>query len=321
MGIRDKRSMDITVVKQQIQKKEPQHFYIFVGEEVEVMRIYINKIAECIGVKPTYADDMANIVPKLSSNSFLSVPQCYVIREDKEFIKSDAVQDFVDEKIQNKNIVILCFYSLDKRTKFYKAYNDSIVNFERLNERILSSYLAKEIDLSKRNMQTLMEICEFDYGRCLLEIDKINLYHSAHRLPINYSNSVFEDFVKDGTIYTPPYDAIFDFVDAVLKRKVKLAYNLYQQCVDVGEHMLTILSVLQSNARALLQVQSCTSKDIANSTGLTGFQIKLAKERCGIYRNRELVTMLKLIQKVEKGIKTGEIEESISVEYVLVNVL
>ena len=70
--------MDITAVKQQIQKKEPQHFYIFVGEEVAVMDMYINKIAECINVKPTRADSVVDIMPKHTTNSFLSVPQCYV---------------------------------------------------------------------------------------------------------------------------------------------------------------------------------------------------------------------------------------------------
>lgn len=168
--------MDITVVKQQIQKKEVQHFYIFVGEEIEVMKVYIDKIAECINVKPTRADSVADIMPKLTSNSFLSTPQCYVIREDNEFIKSDAVQDFVDEKIQNQNIVILCFYSLDKRTKFYKAYNSSIVEFNRLNERNLSVLIAQKIQLSERSTKMLMEICEFDLGRIYLEIDKIKAY-------------------------------------------------------------------------------------------------------------------------------------------------
>ena len=309
--------MDISVVKQQIQKKEPQHFYIFVGEEVEVMKIYINKIAECINVSPTYADSVLEIMPKLSSNSFLSVPQCYVIREDKDFIKSDAVQDFFDEKIQNQNIVILAFYSLDKRTKFYKAYNDSIVNFERLNERILSKYIAQKIDLSERNKQTLMEICEYDLGRIYLEIDKIKCFMRDILVP----NDAFEVLLKSGAIYEPPYDAIFDFVDAVLKHKMKLAYNLYQQCQDIGESNLALLSVLYNNAKSVLQVQSCTSKDIAKTTGLTGFQIKCAKDKCGIYSNRELVNMMRLIQYTERSIKTGEIDEAVSIEYVLVNVL
>ena len=313
--------MDITSVKQQIQKKEPQHFYIFVGEEVAVMDIYIRKIAECINVKPTRADTIVNILPKLTSNSFLSVPQCYVIREDTDFIKSDAVQDFVDNKIQNKNIIILAFNSLDKRTKFYKAYNNSIVYFERLNEQILSKYIHKEIDLSERNTRMLAEICEYDLSRIYLEIDKIKSYHGAHKMPNGYYDSIFEDLVKEGVIYEPPYDAIFDFVDAVLKRNIKLSYNLYRQCQDIGESNLVLLSVLYTNAKAVLQVQSCTSDNVSKTTGLTGFQIKCAKEKCGRYRNRELVDMMRLIQRVEKGIKTGEIEEPISVEYVLVNCL
>ena len=312
--------MDITAVKQQIQKKQPQHFYIFVGEEVAVMDIYINKIAECINVKPTRADSVADIMHKLTGNSFLSVPQCYVIREDTDFIKSDVVQDFVDEKIQNQNIVILAFNSLDKRTKFYKAYNDSIVMFERLNEQILSKYVHKEIDLSERNTRMLIEICENDLSRIYLEIDKIRTYTSCGEKSKTHDQA-FEQLVRNGVIYEPPYDAIFDFVDAVLKRQVKLSYNLYRQCQDIGESNLTLLSVLQSNAKSTLQVQSCSSKDIANSTGLSGFQIKLAKERCGYYKNRELVDMMRLIQKVERSIKTGEIEESVSIEYVLVNCL
>ena len=215
--------MDITVVKQQIQKKEVQHFYIFVGEEIEVMKVYTDKIAECINVKPTRADSVADIMPKLTSNSFLSIPQCYVIREDNEFIKSDAVQDFVDEKIQNQNIVILCFYSLDKRTKFYKAYNSSIVEFNRLNEQILSKYVHKEIDLSERSTRMLIEICENDLSRIYLEIDKIKTYSECNKL--TYEASLTE-LINAGTIYEPPYDAIFDFVDAVLKRKVILMRKL-----------------------------------------------------------------------------------------------
>lgn len=307
--------MDITTVKQQIKNKQPQHFYIFVGEEVAVMDIYINKIAECINVKPTRADAVLDIMPKLTGNSFLSVPQCYVIREDTDFIKSDAVQDFADEKIQNQNIVILAFNSLDKRTKFFKAYNDSIVYFERLNEQILSKYIHKEIELSERNVRTLIEICEFDLSRIYLEIDKIKSFAKDN------FDAAFLKLVKEGVIYEPPYDAIFDFVDAVLKKQVKLAYNLYKQCQDIGESNLTLLSVLQSNAKAVLQVQSCTSNDIAKTTGLTGYQIKLAKEKCGHYSNRELVNMMRVVQNVERGIKTGEIEESISIEYVLVNCL
>lgn len=137
---------------------------------------------------------------------------------------------------------------------------------------------------------------------------------------ISYDEA-FEILVKDGTIYEPPYDAIFDLVDAILDRKVNLTYNLLGQSYAVGEATFIMLSVLYNNTKALLQVQSCTSKDISKSTGLTGWQIKNAQRHLGKYRIGELVSLLKTIYKVQNGIKTGEIDEDIAMDYILTNIL
>ena len=47
----------------------------------------------------------------------------------------------------------------------------------------------------------------------------------------------------------------------------------------------------------------------------------LTKDKVGKYTTGELVKILKLIQKIEEGIKTGLIEETISLDYLLVNIL
>lgn len=140
------------------------------------------------------------------------------------------------------------------------------------------------------------------------------------QVTLNYDKA-FEELVEQGAIHVPPKDAIFDFVDAVLRRQVSRAYNLLEQCYAVGEANMVILSVLYTNAKQLLQVQSCDSRDIAKSTGLTAWQIKCAKERVGHYRIGELVYILRKIQSIQKGIITGQIEDSMSVEYLLVNIL
>lgn len=311
--------MNIGTVKQQIKDKQPKHFYVFTGDEVAVMDIYINKIAECIGVKPTRADSVIDIMGKITGNSFINSCGCYVIREDTDFLKQEKVwQDFVDEKIQNNNIVILCYNSLDKRSKFYKQYKSILTEFERLNEQILSKYIAQKIDLSTHNTYTLMELCEYDLSRIYLEIDKIISYSKYARVDCN---KAFEILLVSGVIFEPPYDAIFDFINAILKRDKKLAYNLYQQCKDIGEPTIRLLTVLHNVAKQVLQVQSCESADISKSTGLTPYQVKCAKALVGHYKNRELINIMKVVRKVEKGIKTGEIEDSIAMDYVLVNVL
>ena len=134
-------------------------------------------------------------------------------------------------------------------------------------------------------------------------------------------DEVFEKLVDEGVIYVPPADAIFDLVDAILKRQINRVYDLLYQSYAVGEANMVILSVLYNNAKQVLQVQACDSSDICKTTGLTQFQVKCAKERLDYYSIGELVDMLRLIQKIQKGIITGEIDDYMAVEYLLVNIL
>jgi DNA polymerase III delta subunit len=134
-------------------------------------------------------------------------------------------------------------------------------------------------------------------------------------------NEAFEKLLKDGTIHQFPKDAIFDFVDAILDRKVNQVYDLFRQCQAVGEGTLVMLSVLYNNAKAVLQVQSCDNKDVTGTTGLTGWQIKCAKSHLNKYEIWELVDMLRLIQKLESGIKQGIYDDEYVMDYLLCNIL
>jgi len=134
-------------------------------------------------------------------------------------------------------------------------------------------------------------------------------------------DKAFEILLADGTIYREPKDAIFDFVNAILDRKVNKAYTLYEDCKAINESTFAILTNLFNNAKAILQVQTCTSKDIAKTTGLTGWQIMNAKQHLDVYSNTELAGLLKLIQHCEQAVKTGTMEEEFVIDYILVRVL
>lgn len=134
-------------------------------------------------------------------------------------------------------------------------------------------------------------------------------------------NEAFEILVKDGTIYEPPYDAIFDLVDAILDRKVNRAFDLLQQSYDVGEATMVMLSVLYNNAKAVLQVQTYQGNKITEGTGLTGWQIKNAKPHVGKFATEELIYIVQLCQKLESGIKTGRMEDEFAMQYLLTHIL
>lgn len=312
--------MELSSLHAQLRARQLQDFYIFTGPEWAVQKIYIEQIAKISGNETFRVDEFSEIYGKLKSKGFLSKNYVYIIRDDKDIMNNEKVQRQIKDGLLGKNILVYLITNPDKRTKFWKAYKDTIVEFEPLKPAILKKYIQREINLSDKNLNKLMEVCEYDYGRCLLEIDKVNEY-------VNYlghaktHDGAFQKLLADGTIYTPPKDAIFDFVDAILDRKVNLSYNLFEQCKAVGEATMVMLSVLYNNAKAVLQVQSCESKDISKSTGLTGWQIQNAKKHLHKYSNGDLVYMLKLIHKCEKGIKTGKIDEKYVMDYVLGEVL
>lgn len=309
--------MEVADIKAHIKTKQFKPLYIFSGTEWKVQRIYIDTISTASGRPLYYVDSIADIYGKLNNKSFIKNASVYVIRDDKEIIQNEKLQAQL-ETLLGDNILILLLTTVDKRTKFYKTYKDLIVEFTALKPDILCKYLQKEIDLSNTNCNKLMEACEYDYGRCLLEIDKIKNYAKATKAE-DMSNNVFELLLFNGTIYQPPKDAIFDFVDAVLDVQLNETFNLYRQCLEVKEAVMVMISVLYNNARAVLQVQSCESNDISKSTGLTGWQIQNAKKHLHKRSTGELINILKICQECQQGIVTGTIEEEFVMDYILVN--
>ena len=319
--------MDVATLKAKIKTKQLPSYLIFSGDEWKVQQIYINQIAKVTGKEIKRIDDVASIYGKLKNRSFVQNGVIYIVRDDKELMNSEKLQQQISAGLLGDNMLIHLLTTVDKRTKFYKQYKDTIVEFEPLNDVVLKKYILKEINLSESNTQRLIDICEHDYGRILLEIDKIKRYVSTdmplfgHGKDSTEEDCCFEMLLKDGTIYEPPYDAIFDLVDAILDRKVNKAFDLLQQSYDVGEATMVMLSVLYTNAKAVLQVQTYHGDKITEGTGLTGWQIKNAKSHVGKYSENELIYIVQLCQKLEGGIKTGRMEDEFAMQYLLTHIM
>lgn len=310
--------MDASVVKSYIQTGNIPRFLIFTGPEWVVQNIYIDKIAEVLGLQKKRVESISDIYGTLNSRNIFAKNSLYVIRDDKEITGNEKIQTQLKEGLLKDNYLILLLTVVDKRTKFYKQYNSQIIEFNTLKPMVLKKYIQKEIDLCDSNIDKLMEICEYDYGRCLLEIDKIKNYSSVKSSP----DDSFLHLLKDGTIYQTinEKDVLFDFVDAVMNRDSHCFY-LYELCNYVGHKALPIMTLLYNNAKALLQVQSCPTGNISKTTGLTVWQIEKVKPYMNKYRSGELVNLMRLIRQCEKGIKTGQYEEQLVIDYILINTL
>lgn len=167
--------MDVSTLKSHIKLKTIPTFLIFSGPEWKVQEIYIQQMAKVTGKEVKRIDSVSSIYTYLRNRSFVKQSFIYIVRDDKELMQNEKLQAKI-ESILGDNILIHILTTVDKRTKYYKAFKASIIEFETLSDAMLKKYALKEIKLSERNLQRLIDICEHDFGKILLEIDKIKNY-------------------------------------------------------------------------------------------------------------------------------------------------
>ena len=254
---------------------------------------------------------------RLKSTNLFNETKLYVVIDDNEFTKAELIWGQLDY-LESPNIIVFKYNTLDKRSKFYKHYENKIVEFNKLSDDVLTHYIQKEIPLNDSNCKKLINICNNNYNQILLEIDKIKNVDDAR---LTDYNDIFEYLDICGAFHKEISDITFEFVDKVLKRKIKSVFELQKQLHQIDESNIKLLSLLYTGFKTVLLIQSCKSNDICKTTGLQYYQVKYNQDKINIYSTSELVCILKLIQYIEESIKIGTIDEAISIDYLLVNIL
>ena len=307
--------MQVSILKEQIKNNSIKPFYIFIGEEWKVQQIYLKKLSQITKFTIDKATDVVSIQQKLHSRSFFEPGKLYVVRDDYTIFTNEKLRDnLLDVNFIKGNMLVLILTQPDKRLKQIKGLSDVLIEFNKLPLDTLKKHLKQEIPLTDANCELLINVCENDYGRILLEVDKLKCFKKD-------PNIVLAELLESGAIYSPPEDSIFNLVDAILSRNVKAVYRFLDNCKNINEHSLVILQVMYTKLKELLQVQSYDGTDVVNATGIADWQVKKLRAKCGNYSNGELVYALRLINDAEVKLKTGLFDESIIVDYVLVNIL
>ena len=85
---------------------------------------------------------------------------------------------------------------------------------------------------------------------------------------------------------------------------------------------VNILGTLYNSLKTVLLIQCCEGSDICNITGLDNRQVYFNKKYINrYYSDGELVNAIKLLARVVDDIKTGKIDDDISVEFSLLHII
>ena len=223
--------MNIQELQKQIIDKHLDNLYIFLGEEIAIQKIYINKIAEVQNLEIQYIEDYKQIHNSLKVNNLFDIKKLYVILDDLDILKQEEVWKDI---AANGNIIIFKYNNLDKRNKFYKQFENRIVEFNNLSDEVLMKYIQKELpDLHQQNCRKLIDICNGSYNQILLELDKIKNYHMNNVIFIDSSNESFQELEKQGAFHKEISDITFTFIEKVITRDIKQVYELQKQLKQI----------------------------------------------------------------------------------------
>lgn len=222
--------MNIQELQKQIIDKQLNNLYIFLGEEIAVQKIYINKIAEIKNLEIQYIEEYKQIHNSLQVNDLFDTKKLYVILDDSDILKQEEVWNDIKP---NGNIIIFKYNNLDKRNKFYKQFENRIVEFNKLSDEVLTKYIQKNNGLGNYNCKKLIDICNSDYNRILMELDKLNHYFPDSWDSEYDADYFFTELEKQRAFHKEISDITFTFIEKVIMRDIKQVYALQKQLKQI----------------------------------------------------------------------------------------
>lgn len=317
--------MELVDLMKKISEDNIPHFLILFGNEQKILELYVEKILEKLQAKKVICESVSNFISISGRKSIDKSKKVYVVQEDTNYVKAEDSWDKIQKYMKN-NYLILRYNSLDKRSAFVKKNQQNIVEFSYLSNEVLQQYIQRDLsNLSDENASKLIGYCNNDYGRILLEIDKIRQYKSyIDELCSCVSiDDCFKELDKQGLFHKEIGDIKFELTDAVLGGYPDTAIKKLDEAKRKGEPAMMIATILYTGFRNLLAYQGLgkNKQGAVERTGMTNGEVWRCSKLTGGYTINELKRNMILCQHVESGIKMGTIDEDIALEYLVLSCL
>ena len=313
--------MELVDLMKKIGNNEIPHFLILFGEEQKILDIYIDNIVKSLNGNMISSESVSSVIKSVGKKSIDKSIKVYIVNEDSNFTQAEDKWENV-KKEMNKNYLIIRYHTLDKRSAFVRKNQQNIVEFSHLSDEVLQQYINRDLpDLSDENVSKLIGYCNNDYGRILLEVDKIKQYSSVRTdLTID---GCFNQLDKQGLFHKEIGDITFELTNAVLGGYPEKAIQKLDEAKRKGEPAMMIASILYNGFRNLLAYQGLGSnkQGAMERTGMTKGELWVCTKNVGGYSIEEVKRNMLFCQQVESGIKMGIIDEDIALEYLILSCL
>lgn len=214
---------------------------------------------------------------------------------------------------------------VDKRSKLFKRVQalGHAAEFGAQDEKTLKRWIAgilkKEgLQITESTAEVFLEKVGTDMGNIRLELEKLICYCMG--------KSVVEKADVEQICTVRISNHIFDMVTAIGEKRTEDALNLYYDLLALKEPPMRILFLIARQCNTLLQVKQLKNRGFANKAigeklGLPGFVAGKYATQASRFKERELRTAVERCVEAEEAVKTGRMNDTMSVEMLIVSVL
>lgn len=318
-------------IDESIQTGQFKRVYLLYGEETYLKRQYRDKLKRAV---TTQGDTMnvtvfegRNCNPKEMIDLAQTLPffadYRVILAQDTGFFKKsvDELAEYVSE-IPDTSILIFVEDEVDRRNKLFKAVNKYgvVSEFKTQTEKVLIQWILQRLKregkrITERVMYLFLARTGTDMENIDKELEKLLMY--------TYGREIIEAEDVEAICTTQTTSKIFDMVDAIAKGEQQKALALYYDLLALKEPPMRILFLIDRQFQILLQVkdlmgQGFDAKSISAKIGVPEFAVRKNMGQARAFSMERIQEALKEGVQLEQDVKTGKIDDRISVELMIV---
>lgn len=305
--------------------------YLLYGEESYLKRQYKNRLTGAMlpdgdtmnysyyegkGISIPEVIDLAETMPFFADRRLIVI-------ENSGFFKNAAPElaDYIKGMPETVTFLFI-EEEVDKRGKMYKAVKDKgrVVELSLQDEKTLLLWVASAVKREQKRIQEsaaryLIQQVGTDMETLEKELEKLFSY-TAFRGEITV-----QDVEEICSVQIT--NRIFEMVEAVASKQQKRALDLYYDLVALKEPPMRILFLLTRQFRILLEVKALMAKgfarkQVAEGAGVPPFAAGKYMDQCRKFSTADLRAILEDAAELEEAVKTGKLEDVLSVEIFIV---
>ncbi len=305
--------------------------YLLYGEETYLLNQYKNRMKRAL----TVPDDTMNFThfegKSIAPAEIISISDTLpffakhrlILIEDSGFFKNncDELADYIPH-VPDTSCLLFAETEVDKRTRLYKAVQKygRVTKFQTQDENILVKWILSILQkenkkITEATLQLFLERSGTDMENIRMELEKLLSYTEGKDIIAS------EDVMEICTMQTT--GQIFEMIRAIAEKKQRLALDLYYDLLALKEPPMRILFLIARQFHQLLLVKSLTARGM-DKAGIAS-RVKVAPFIAGrlIHQSRsftlkQLEEAVKDCVETEEAVKTGRINDTLSVELLIV---